>query len=87
MGLFFTPFMRDQAAGRKRGGRMVTLRNPSLSEMASSGQNLAHMPQPKQELSSRSAIPSSFSAMASVGHLSMHVPHPEQASPSIMDRW
>lgn len=65
---------------RNRGGIINTLRNPSLSETASSGQNREQTPQPKQAFSSRCATPSSFSIMASVGHHSTQVPQPVQDS-------
>jgi hypothetical protein len=66
---------------------MNTFRNPSLNEMASSGQKRAQTPHPKHKLSSRSASSFSFSFMASVGHRSTHIPQPEQAPWSISERW
>ena len=71
---------------RNLGGMMNTLRNPSLRDMADTGQNRAHTPQPRHAFSSRRATPSSFMEIASVGHHSRHVPHPVQVSGSIIER-
>ena len=65
---------------RNRGGIINTRRKPSLSEMASSGQNREQTPHPRQELSSRCARFFSFMTMASVGHHSTQMPQPVQAS-------
>ena len=46
---------------------MNTRRNPSLSAMASSGQNREQIPQPRQAFSSRCTRFSAFKTMASVG--------------------
>jgi hypothetical protein len=80
------PHLEGFQALRNRGGKIKTRRNPSLSEMASSGQNREQTPQPRQAFSSRCANPSLFKTMASVGHRSTQMPQPLQACWSITER-
>ena len=84
---YHTRGSKPYSAVRNRGGVINTLCKPSLSEIASSGQNREHSPQPKQAFSSRNANPSSYGTRASVGHHAAQVPQPVQVSQSITDRW